>query len=127
MKAQIRYFKRFIRRYKNLPKSKKLKFGQAISALWVFELIKSEAGYHPHWHGIVLAEIPKVLLVELWKMATKVDAYITDIRKVSSPTKAIEYVENYVADGFVDIGYDYEREKNKGGIGEDNKEELIEI
>ena len=127
VKTQIRYFKRFIRRYKNLPKSEKLKFGQVISAVWVFELTKSEAGYHPHWHGIVLAEIPKVLLTALWKMATKGDAYITDIRKVSSPTEAIEYVEDYVADGFVDVGQNFELGKNGGKIEGALKDELVEI
>ena len=122
VRKQIDFFKRFIRRYKNLPNAEKLRFGQIIPALWVFELTKSEAGYHPHWHGIVLAEIPKVLLTALWKIATKGDAYITDIRSLGNPSEAIEYVEDYVADGFVDVGATDDVANNPA-----LKEELIEI
>ena len=102
---QIKLFKRFIRRYKNLPNAEKLKFGQIVPALWAFELTYNpEEGYHPHWHGIVLTQIPKVLLTALWKMATKGEAFITDVRKVKDIEEGIEYVEDYVADGFIDVG-----------------------
>jgi len=105
VRYQIKLFKEFVRRYKNLPNAEKLKFGQIVSALWVFELTYNpEEGYHPHWHGLVLTRIPKVLLTALWKMATKGEAFITDVRKVKDVEEGIEYVEDYVADGFIDVG-----------------------
>jgi hypothetical protein len=66
-------FKRFEKRYKNLPDAKQLKFGQIFPAIWAFELTyNAEEGIHPHWHGVLAGEIPKLLLTVLWKEATKV-------------------------------------------------------
>jgi hypothetical protein len=104
VRLQKKLFKKFVNRYRNLPGVERLKLGQLVPALWVFELTKSPEGYHPHWHGIVLAEVSKVLLTVLWKIATRGEAYITDVRKVSNVKEALQYVEDYLADGFVDIG-----------------------
>jgi len=117
---QIKLFKKFVRRYKSLPNAEKLKFGQIVPALWVFELTKSEEGYHPHWHGIVLTQIPKVLLTALWKMATGGEAFITDVRGVKDTKEAMEYLEDYVADGFIDIG-------GEGEAMDGRLEEMVEV
>ena len=115
-------FKKFEKRYKNLPNAKQLKFGQIFPAVWAFELTYDPAtGIHPHWHGVLIGEIPKLLLTVLWKEATKGEAYITDIRFVAGGKEArkqvLDYVNDYLADGFVDVG----------DISKADKELLIEV
>jgi len=107
VKTQARLFKRFVNRWCKLPNAKELKFGQLFPALWVFELTGKAGDFHPHWHGIAFGEIPKLLITVLWKMATNGEAYITDVRAIKGGKKAVKqvvnYVRDYVADGFIDI------------------------
>jgi len=107
VKTQALLFKRFVNRWRKLPEAKKLKFGQLFPALWVFELTGKAGNFHPHWHGIAFGEIPKLLITVLWKMATNGEAYITDVRAIKGGKKAVKqvinYVRDYVADGFIDI------------------------
>jgi len=115
VKTQGRLFKRFVNRWRKLPNAKELKFGQLFPALWVFELTGKAGDFHPHWHGIAFGEIPKLLITVLWKMATNGEAYITDVRAIKGGKKAVKqvvnYVRDYVADGFIDI------QSSKGGEG----------
>jgi hypothetical protein len=90
--------------------------------VWTFELTYDPAnGVHPHWHGVLIGEIPKLLLTVFWKEATKGEAYITDIRFVAGGKEArkqvLNYVNDYLADGFVDVG----------DVSKANKELLIEV
>ena len=56
---------------------------------------KSTGLWHPHVHVLVDADyIPKRLLKNAWHKIT-LDSHIIDIRKVSNPTKAAEYVARY--------------------------------
>ena len=118
VKLQVRLFKKFVNRYRNLPDKEKKKLGQILNVLWAFELTYNpETGYHPHLHGIGLGEIPKVLLTVLWRMATKGEGEIVDVRKVKDMEEAFDYLEDYLADGFIDLG-DFR------GV---SKEQMIEV
>jgi hypothetical protein len=102
VELQKKLFREFVNRYRNRAGAEKLKLGQILPIVWVFELTKFEKGYHPHWHGVGFFEMPKLLLTVLWREATKGEADITDIRRIRDMREAVKYLEDYVAD-FVDV------------------------
>ena len=108
IETQVKYFKQFVKKYKSLPNAKELKLGQILPVIWVFELTKGEGGYHPHWHGIGLERLPKLLLTVLWRKVTKGEGQIVDVRTVNKGKRAeqavMDYLMDYVADGFVAVG-----------------------
>ena len=117
VELQKKLWKEFVGRWKNHPKARELELGQVLQAIWVMELTKSEKGYHPHWHGVIVGGFSKVLLTALWKYATDGESYITDVRNVKAGKegvrKALQYVEDYLTDGFVEVGKEEELDKEE--------------
>ena len=111
---QLKLFREFVKTYRRYGKDAKL--GQMLTVVWVFELTESEKGYHPHWHGILVGRIPKVLLVALWKLITDGEAYIADVRRIENPKEVGYYLSDYLSDGFIEVE-----------SGESSYEKMVEV
>ena len=85
--------------YKSFIKLRRTAFfrNKVRGGVWFFQVTvnKSTGLWHPHVHVLVDADyIPKRLLKNAWHKIT-LDSHIIDIRKVSNPEKAAEYVARY--------------------------------
>ena len=87
------------RLYKSFIKLRRTAFfkNKVSGGVWFFQMTvnKSSGLWHPHIHVLVDADyIPKRMLKAAWLKIT-LDSYVVDIRKVSNPEKAAEYVARY--------------------------------
>ena len=72
-----------------------LKLGQVFNCVWKLEVTyNKKTGWHPHWHSIWAGFIPKLLLLVLWRIATKGEGEIIDVRRVRGK-KAIKELLKY--------------------------------
>ena len=103
---QIRYFREFEAR---IQESSGVKFGQLFNAVWKFEITYTERGWHPHWHGIVDAYIPKLLLTVLWRIASEGLGEITDVRRVAKGRKGLLELTKYITKHWELEGVEFEK------------------
>jgi len=102
---QKKYFEEFEKKYSFLIGSG-LKFGQVFNAVWKLEVtFNKKIGWHPHWHSIFSGFIPKLLILVLWKMATRGEGEIVDVRKVRGK-KAIRELLKYTTKFWILNGLD---------------------
>ena len=102
------FFEEFEKKYSHLIGSG-LKIGQVFNAVWKLEVTyNKKIGWHPHWHSIWSGFIPKLLLLVLWKKATRGEGEIIDVRKVKGK-KAIKELLKYTTKFWVLNGLDEER------------------
>lgn len=85
--------------YKSFIKLRRTAFfkNKVRGGVWFFQItVNNSTGlWHPHIHVLVDSDyIPKRILKNAWLKIT-LDSHIIDIRKVSSPEKAAEYVARY--------------------------------
>ena len=99
------FFEEFEKKYSYLIGSG-LKVGQVFNAVWKLEITFNEkTGWHPHWHGVFFGFIPKLLILVLWKISTKGEGEIVDVRKVRGK-KAIKELLKYTTKFWILNGLD---------------------
>ena len=104
-KRQRVFFEEFEKKFLHLIGSG-LKVGQIFNAVWKLEItFNKESGWHPHWHSIWTGYIPKLLLLVLWKKATRGEGEIIDVRRVQGK-KAIRELLKYTTKFWILNGLD---------------------
>ena len=99
------FFEEFEKKYSYLIGSG-LKVGQVFNAVWKLEItFNKKTGWHPHWHGVFFGFIPKLLILVLWKISTKGEGEIVDVRKVRGK-KAIRELLKYTTKFWILNGLD---------------------
>jgi len=93
------HFGRIKTRYEELKgdgtRKGRVRIGDLYDVILKLEVHKVEGGWYPHWHGISLGYIPKVLLNAFWRYLTGGEGEITDIRKLKGK-KAIAELSKYI-------------------------------